>query len=377
MCVKPNRVYPEKGPNFSKIEVPCGKCWACRQNKANEISAKCLMELAECEWSAFLTLTYDDKRTPDKMAIKKVKIAHFQNFIRQVKKSKGTENVKYVASGEYGSRRGRAHFHCILMGSGKPPDMPPPYEEKQNMKTWPYGFVFREHVHHKNVEYVAKYITAKDHPKRIQEGNSEYRHEWVNYSKYPPLGINYVLKLADQYAAAKLHPRTFRVNPPGANEKRKYQISGASQHYFLQRLYEKWPEGREYPNKTEWMKNAYRRLIKWETQKFWDALTADQQKKLIDDSINLRVRITASTYVVNRNGKKEIVDFGPFHRFWGAHDKWLAENHAKPVTETERPPLELMLPGPFHKSAHVDGRVRNAIDFHARQKKPIKTPGDV
>lgn len=40
--------------------IPCGKCMACRINKAEEWSTRCALELLDHEHACFLTLTYDD-----------------------------------------------------------------------------------------------------------------------------------------------------------------------------------------------------------------------------------------------------------------------------------------------------------------------------
>jgi hypothetical protein len=365
MCVSPNRVHFQKGPKFEPVNVPCGKCWACRQNRQNDLAAKVLMELAVSEWSVYLTLTYGDDRTPpsERYAIKMIEKEHFRNFWRKVKFTEGLSAIRGVWCGEYGSKKGRTHFHCIMLGNGTKPELPNFNEEREYMPAWPYGFVYAEPVHRQNIEYVTKYLTFPDHPKRKRD-NAAQRNEWVNYSKYPPLGINYVYELAAQYADEKLMPRDFRVNPPGANRKKRYQISGVSQNLFLQRLYELWPEAYSSPHKTEIMKNAHLRFIKWEQKKCWDSMSIEARNKIIFSEIRNFVRLGPNEHEIKlANGEKCIVDFGPYLRFFRAHDEWLEANRHRPEGERDPLPPEVRLSVQFHNSVNVANIVRRAPDF--------------
>ena len=67
-CNKPVRIYntvPEG------IEVPCGKCIACRIKKKSEWALRMLHELDSHQASQFITLTYDEDHVPKNLSLKK------------------------------------------------------------------------------------------------------------------------------------------------------------------------------------------------------------------------------------------------------------------------------------------------------------------
>lgn len=260
MCVKPTYIFREKGPQYEKLAVPCRQCWACLKNKQAELSTKAVLELQSSDWSAFLTLTYDDKklRTGDEASY-----LHTADFTRFMKRMRKRMEMRYLVAGEYGARKGRAHFHCILFGKGAPPEIA--YNKKYWIfDPWPHGFTWADKTTYRNIEYVTKYLTKGKTEKAAQ--SEDFRQEWVSYSRIPPLGIEKVYQLAEWYAEEKVVPRSFRINPGVTWKKVRFQISGSSQHLFLDHLVHLWPEVVLLP-KTEWMENAFRRWAVWHAHK--------------------------------------------------------------------------------------------------------------
>ena len=52
-------------PNI-KIIIPCGKCFECNVQKANEWATRCYLENKIYKESCFITLTYNDENIPIK-----------------------------------------------------------------------------------------------------------------------------------------------------------------------------------------------------------------------------------------------------------------------------------------------------------------------
>lgn len=326
MCVKPNHVYQIGPLGPKKIETPCRWCWACLKNRQNELVGKSLLELAASDWGIFLTLTYDDKRITDPLQKTMIHKADFQTFMKSVRNRITT--CRYVAAGEYGEKRGRAHFHVALMGLGIPPNIP--LKKRVHLSSWPWGHVWTDALNVNSMRYIAKYLTKARSEKTKKTMISH--EEWVTYSKKPPLGLEYVLRWAELHAEEKVFPRSFRINPPGAREKDRYQISGLSQHLFLERICQCWPEA-ETVQKTEWMENAMTRLRKWRAQKLWDTLTPEEQSAEIETMMRRawpRPELTeAEKYALRYERELQYC----MDEDWGYLQKWLDDRAAAAMTE--------------------------------------------
>lgn len=65
--------------------------------------------------SYFITLTYSEKNIPENMSLEK---SHLQKFFKRLRKQL-TSKVRYFAVGEYGTKKGRPHYHVILFTNGE------------------------------------------------------------------------------------------------------------------------------------------------------------------------------------------------------------------------------------------------------------------
>lgn len=102
-CVSP--VYVRK----IGISVPCGKCAFCLKKA---IDAWCLRLGHEMEVSSsafFITLTYDNEHLPPGEDLSK---RDLQLFIKRLRKRNPA--IRYFAVGEYGTEKGRPHYHAVI-----------------------------------------------------------------------------------------------------------------------------------------------------------------------------------------------------------------------------------------------------------------------
>lgn len=106
-----------KGNNNIRF-IPCGKCVACRINKANEWKNRLLCESKERKYKYFITLTYDEENVPNFL-----EKSHLKKFLKDLKNyfyyHFDKEIPKYFACGEYGEKSFRPHFHLILFTNNK------------------------------------------------------------------------------------------------------------------------------------------------------------------------------------------------------------------------------------------------------------------
>lgn len=119
-CLKPillqknvdRSLYPDG------LEVPCGKCLACRITKRREWSLRMFHELHYHKDSSFVTLTYDDCNIPHSGSLIKSDLQKFFKRLRKISPNK----IKYFACGEYGRKTHRPHYHTIIFGLGLKPE---------------------------------------------------------------------------------------------------------------------------------------------------------------------------------------------------------------------------------------------------------------
>lgn len=218
MCINPSHDLVERDGAYVRYPFPCKQCWQCRQNRINDYTGRCLAEAAYSDWTVALTLTYRDQWDKSHEELHK---EHFQDFIRAIRRRGYL--VRYLVAGEYGERKGRAHFHCIIFGKGKR------FELKHRQRdwwheVWPFGHIFADWViDQKAVQYVTKYIVP-------QKGQKE---GWFSCSKKPALGMEYFLDKAKSYVSAGLWPKTFHYIPPGARSDHQFLVKGACRREML------------------------------------------------------------------------------------------------------------------------------------------------
>lgn len=149
-------------PLTDYIEVPCGKCVACRQAHARAWSFRCLAELqATSKPSWFLTITYDEAHNP--LVLSK---RDLQLFNKRLRKAFGP--FRFFACGEYGERKSRPHYHGIYFGLDiKDLKKYAGHGERtlfvsdKVSSLWGSGFVVIGSVTPESVAYVSGYVSKK------------------------------------------------------------------------------------------------------------------------------------------------------------------------------------------------------------------------
>lgn len=284
MCLRPVPMNIDGPLPGKKINRPCGKCWACLKNKTNDLVGRGLGEAAHSDRMLMLNLTYGDDRIESdaqKNMIVKKDFTHFMMRLRRrmdlddkkAGRSSGISKCRYLAAGEYGSRKGRAHFHCLCFIKGEFPDIVL-NEQKQYFEPWPWGFTYAEEASgERAVRYVAKYLLKSKSGIVRDALPSE---EWVTYSRQPLLGAPFFVALAVRQAEMRTMPYTLNYLPPGADPKNKFSMYGSAQEVFFDTLLHLWPEARNAP-RTEWVDNAWRRYLRVKAQKAWDAMPREER----------------------------------------------------------------------------------------------------
>lgn len=101
------------------IQVPCGKCTECIESRRSQMVRRMFCEYASTrEIPIFLTLTYDDNHLPaDGVCVRDVQL-FYKRLRRNIERKFGFNKdvFRHITFSEYGSLRGRPHYHAVLFG---------------------------------------------------------------------------------------------------------------------------------------------------------------------------------------------------------------------------------------------------------------------
>lgn len=123
--------------DMREIYVPCGKCRVCRSYRIKEWVSRMSLHTQYCrKYVYFVTLTYKPfifyKNIPNCLIDAYWRVdnlnkthhkcyspcilrhEHFQRFIRNLRKSLGSDTCDFFMCGEYGDTYGRPHFHSLI-----------------------------------------------------------------------------------------------------------------------------------------------------------------------------------------------------------------------------------------------------------------------
>lgn len=182
--------YPELKAKYGDmyVEIPCGKCDACVEQKTKSWAIRCCLEAGQYSDNCFLTLTYSPKCVP---FVKKQDIFKFIKALR----NKYGAGIRYYGVFEYGTQSDRPHFHIILFNFF-PQDSeivaPGPfggyyYKSKELQSLWKFGFVSVGDLSFNSCAYVARYCN-----KKIKDNGVIHKiPEFSFMSRRPGIGENY------------------------------------------------------------------------------------------------------------------------------------------------------------------------------------------
>ena len=136
------------------VNVPCGKCLACKKRRASHWSFRLNEEAKSSSSACFITLTY--KNAPiSENGFRTLEKRDFQLFLKKLRKKCPTNKLKYYACGEYGTQSYRPHYHAILFNLPKSL-----IENPQTIAdTWQHGHIHLANNNQLTINYVVGYMT--------------------------------------------------------------------------------------------------------------------------------------------------------------------------------------------------------------------------
>ena len=166
-------------------QVPCGHCRGCLADRSRDWVVRNQKELDSCHGVAsFLTLTYDAEHLPQGGVLVK---RDLQLFLKRLR-TYCPETIRFFASGEYGSRSARPHYHLIVYGLYFSVD-----DRKNGVagalisKIWGKGICYVGDVNAHSISYVCRYVLKKADGFKVENSVPEF----VNMSRNPGIGSDF------------------------------------------------------------------------------------------------------------------------------------------------------------------------------------------
>lgn len=216
----------------------CRKCLQCRLAYVADWEGRNIAESKVATTCFLVTLTYGHNLAygvESEAAASYLDYDHVQRFLKRLRKtlSKDKRSVRYFISGEYGTKKGRAHWHALLYFDFEilPRDAQTLLEEH-----WGHGFCNVSKFRDSSAGYVCKYIIKQSDTEELPQ---------LHMSKKPTIGAVWIAQFARKIAQsglALLEPvywfSDVRVKKTG--KPRKFYLWRQSRDLFISEYLAEW-----------------------------------------------------------------------------------------------------------------------------------------
>jgi len=211
-------------------EVGCRECWQCRKRRVNDYVGRCIAESKFSKKTYAVTLTYDADQGVNAVTLIYKDV---QDFLKRLRKK---HKCRYIVTGEYGSAKGRSHWHIILFFKDSWPEVTS--NKRVDWKYWKHGFSYFQEPDWKGFEYCLKYV-LKDQTSRQSDSH-------LAMSKKPPLGHEFFQQLAKQYVEQALVPQTYFYKFGDVrdykNREKGFMMQGKTRENFMETFVNEWED---------------------------------------------------------------------------------------------------------------------------------------
>ena len=238
MCIAPIKL--DDG-----TEVGCRECWQCRKRRVNDYVGRCIAESKFAKKTYALTLTYDGDQGVNAVTLIYKDV---QDFLKRLRKK---YKCRYIVTGEYGSAKGRSHWHIILFFQDNWPEVTS--NKRVDWKYWKHGFAYFQEPDWKGFEYCLKYV-LKDQTSRQSDSH-------LAMSKKPPLGHEFFQQLAKQHVEQALVPQTYFYKFGDVrdykNREKGFMMQGKTRENFMETFINEWEEKYDHEPLSEIVNDYY------------------------------------------------------------------------------------------------------------------------
>lgn len=241
MCLEPGRL-----PNGQFIS--CRKCKQCLSHHQMDWEGKCIAESKVVRRADFVCLTYgrvdvkDGKPVPyyvneasaDHVRAAVLTYSDVQKFFKKLRSA--GHKFRYFAVGEYGSTKGRSHWHILMYWISVPPKVT--FGVRFDWSPWEHGFSQFDPISYADVRYCCKYIE--------KDWLADESQAYFATSKNPPLGHRWFQRLARQYVDQGLAPQDLIYTFPECVTKKgdlvRFRMRDATANHFIRSYVDQWAE---------------------------------------------------------------------------------------------------------------------------------------
>jgi hypothetical protein len=238
MCIAPIKL--DDG-----TEVGCRECWQCRKRRVNDYVGRCIAESKFAKKTYAVTLTYDGDQGVNAVTLIYKDV---QDFLKRLRKN---YKCRYIVTGEYGSAKGRSHWHIILFFQDNWPEVTS--NKRVDWKYWKHGFAYFQEPDWKGFEYCLKYV-LKDQTSRQSDSH-------LAMSKKPPLGHEFFQQLAKQHVEQALVPQTYFYKFGDVrdykNREKGFMMQGKTRENFMETFINEWEQKYEHEPLSEIVNDYY------------------------------------------------------------------------------------------------------------------------
>lgn len=193
MCLNPSKI---SDVGF----VACRKCWQCLERKVDDWVGRNIAESKTAKGANSISLTYGYDRSTGDVDHLRSSVLTYSDVQKMLKHLRADGYpVRYFVAGEYGSTKGRAHWHILLYWQDRVPE----FRLRKDCylwKYWPHGWSYWDSMSAQSVRYACKYL--------LKDSEDEHAQMFGPMpSKKPPLGDAYFRHLAEKYVDAGLAPQ--------------------------------------------------------------------------------------------------------------------------------------------------------------------------
>jgi hypothetical protein len=232
------------------LQVGCKICWQCRKRKIADYVGRSIAESRFAKKTYAVTLTYGDDNLQEHELVHAVTLVYkdVQDFLKRLRKK---YQVRYIVTGEYGSAKGRAHWHIILFFKNKYPNVKT--NKRVDWKYWDKGFSYFQETDWKGFEYCLKYILKGE---KMRSADNH-----LAMSKKPPLGHEFFQQLAKQYVEQALAPQTYFYKFGDVrdykNREKSFMMTGKTRENFMETFVKEWEDKYDHEPLSELVTDYY------------------------------------------------------------------------------------------------------------------------
>lgn len=168
-----------------------------------------MLEAAQHDENAFVTLTYDDEHYPEGGSLSP---SDLRNYLKRLRFALAPKRIRYFAAGEYGDKSDHPHYHLALFGTPSCRNGVTRVSRTGkeccdvctlHRNTWGKGHTFLGSLTDQSAAYIVGYVVKKTLNPKGEEELAGRHPEFARMSNRPGLGAG----IADEIASTILEHR--------------------------------------------------------------------------------------------------------------------------------------------------------------------------